>query len=86
MVGLQFLFLEPYVPLIPQSWIELNDSNPDDPLNKGLSPWINEVDRRNWCLDAANDLAKNRDAFIQNVKTSMRGGSVRGETFDKVLI
>jgi ubiquitin-conjugating enzyme E2 M len=37
-------------------------------------------------LDAANDLAKNRDAFIQNVKTSMRGGSVRGETFDKVLI
>jgi ubiquitin-conjugating enzyme E2 M len=37
-------------------------------------------------IDAANDLAKNRDAFIQNVKTSMRGGSVRGETFDKVLI
>jgi len=37
-------------------------------------------------IDAANDLAKNRDAFIQNVKTSMRGGSVRGENFDRVLV
>ena len=37
-------------------------------------------------IDAANDLAKNSDAFIQNVKTSMRGGSVRGENFDRVLV
>ena len=36
--------------------------------------------------EAANDLAKTREAFIQNVKTSMRGGSVRGERFDKVII
>ncbi|KAK8847437.1 hypothetical protein IAR55_005295 [Kwoniella newhampshirensis] len=45
------------------------EPNPDDPLNK----------------DAAEDLRRNREAFIQNVKTSMRGGSVRGETFDRVL-
>ena len=45
-----------------------------------------EAKKKKLMIDAANDLAKNRDAFIQNVKTSMRGGSVRGETFDKVLI
>ncbi|EIW71224.1 hypothetical protein TREMEDRAFT_27592, partial [Tremella mesenterica DSM 1558] len=45
------------------------EPNPDDPLNK----------------EAAEDLRRSRDAFIQNVKVSMRGGSVRGETFDKVL-
>lgn len=45
------------------------EPNPDDPLNK----------------EAAEDLRKNREGFIQNVKTSMRGGTVRGESFDKVL-
>ncbi|WOO80853.1 NEDD8-conjugating enzyme UBC12 [Vanrija pseudolonga] len=30
------------------------------------------------------DLRRNRDVFATNVKNSMRGGSVRGETFDKV--
>ncbi|TXT08948.1 hypothetical protein VHUM_02422 [Vanrija humicola] len=44
------------------------EPNPDDPLNK----------------DAAEDLRRNRDVFASNVKTSMRGGSVRGEAFDKV--
>jgi len=34
--------------------------------------------------EAAEDLRRNRDAFAANVKTSMRGGSVRGETFDRV--
>ncbi|CAD6574849.1 MAG: NEDD8-conjugating protein ubc12 [Tremellales sp. Tagirdzhanova-0007] len=45
------------------------EPNPDDPLNK----------------DAAEDLRRNREGFVQNVKTSMRGGSVKGETFDRVL-
>jgi hypothetical protein len=46
----------------------------------GLELWMS------WHTDAANDLAKNRDAFIQNVKNSMKGGTVRGETFDRVLV
>jgi len=46
------------------------EPNPDDPLNK----------------EAAEDLRRNRDTFIQNVKTSMRGGSLKGNTFDNVLI
>ncbi|WVR04673.1 hypothetical protein IAU60_001684 [Kwoniella sp. DSM 27419] len=45
------------------------EPNPDDPLNK----------------DAAEDLRRNKEAFIANVKVSMRGGTVRGETFDRVL-
>jgi hypothetical protein len=34
--------------------------------------------------DAAEDLRRNRDAFAKNVKTAMRGGAVRGESFDRV--
>ncbi|KIR68798.1 hypothetical protein I312_100103 [Cryptococcus bacillisporus CA1280] len=45
------------------------EPNPDDPLNK----------------DAAEDFRRNRENFIHNVKTAMRGGSVRGESFDRVL-
>ncbi|KAL7420033.1 NEDD8-conjugating protein ubc12 [Cryptotrichosporon argae] len=45
------------------------EPNPDDPLNK----------------EAAEDLRRNRDGFIANVKSAMRGGSVKGETFDRVL-
>ncbi|WWC67995.1 uncharacterized protein I206_101914 [Kwoniella pini CBS 10737] len=45
------------------------EPNPDDPLNK----------------EAAEDLRRNREGFIQNVKSSMRGGTVKGETFDRVL-
>lgn len=46
------------------------EPNPDDPLNK----------------EAAEDLRRHRDAFANNVKTAMRGGNVRGETFDKVQV
>lgn len=45
------------------------EPNASDPLNK----------------DAADDLRKDREAFKRNVRTSMGGGSVRGETFDRVL-
>nr|ODN93729.1 ubiquitin-conjugating enzyme E2 M [Cryptococcus depauperatus CBS 7855] len=45
------------------------EPNPDDPLNK----------------DAAEDFRRNRDVFISHVKTAMRGGSVNGEHFDRVL-
>ncbi|GAA5913933.1 NEDD8-conjugating protein UBC12 [Sporobolomyces salmoneus] len=46
------------------------EPNADDPLNK----------------DAANDLRANRDRFIQNVKSAMRGGYVGSEQFDDVRV
>lgn len=46
------------------------EPNADDPLNK----------------EAAEDLRVNRDAFQQNVRASLRGGHVRGHTFDNVLV
>ncbi|KAH9944168.1 E2 ubiquitin-conjugating enzyme [Epithele typhae] len=44
------------------------EPNADDPLNK----------------EAAEELKRNREQFLHNVKTSMRGGSVKGERYDKV--
>lgn len=46
------------------------EPNASDPLNK----------------DAAEDLRSTREGFKRNVKTSMAGGSVRGESFQRVLI
>lgn len=73
MVGLQYLFLEP---------------NADDPLNKGV-PRLATVQyliltRHEIMTEAAEELRKNREQFIYNVKTSMRGGHVKGEQYDKV--
>jgi len=45
------------------------EPNADDPLNK----------------EAAEEMRKNRDQFLRNVATSMRGGSVKGVVFDNVL-
>jgi len=45
------------------------EPNADDPLNK----------------EAAEDLRRNRDVFARNVTTSMRGGSVNGVSFERVL-
>ncbi|KAI2786178.1 NEDD8-conjugating enzyme UBC12 [Penicillium oxalicum] len=45
------------------------EPNASDPLNK----------------EAADDLRNNRDAFKRNVRSSMAGGTVRGETFERVL-
>ncbi|KAH9937219.1 ubiquitin-conjugating enzyme/RWD-like protein [Fomitopsis serialis] len=45
------------------------EPNADDPLNK----------------DAAEELRKNREQFLQNVKTSMRGGNIRGVQYDKLI-
>ncbi|KAK3640331.1 NEDD8-conjugating protein ubc12 [Elasticomyces elasticus] len=45
------------------------EPNASDPLNK----------------DAAKDLQEDRDRFRRNVKSSMGGGSVKGETFDRVM-
>jgi ubiquitin-conjugating enzyme E2 M len=36
--------------------------------------------------EAAEDLRRDRQGFIANVKTSMAGGRVRGETFDRVIV
>ncbi|KAI9684511.1 MAG: Chitin synthase, class 2 [Trizodia sp. TS-e1964] len=44
------------------------EPNPSDPLNK----------------EAAEDLRLNRDTFRRNVRTSLGGGTVKGNTFDKV--
>ena len=46
------------------------EPNASDPLNK----------------EAADDLRSNREGFKRNVRSSMGGGSVRGTTFDRVLI
>lgn len=45
------------------------EPNASDPLNK----------------EAAEDLRNNREGFKRNVKTSMAGGNVKGEAFDRVL-
>lgn len=45
------------------------EPNPNDPLNK----------------DAANALVKHPQAFQRNVRASMRGHSVDGEAFDRVV-
>ena len=45
------------------------EPNASDPLNK----------------DAANDLMSDRDRFKRNVRTSMAGGAVKSESFDRVL-
>ncbi|ROV98519.1 hypothetical protein VSDG_04265 [Cytospora chrysosperma] len=45
------------------------EPNASDPLNK----------------EAAEDLRNNREGFKRNVRTSMSGGNVRGQTFDRVL-
>lgn len=45
------------------------EPNASDPLNK----------------DAAEDLRNNREGFKRNVRSSMAGGAVRGEPFDRVL-
>ena len=45
------------------------EPNASDPLNK----------------DAAVDLQMDRDRFKRNVRSSMGGGSVKGETFDRVM-
>ncbi|KIY67202.1 hypothetical protein CYLTODRAFT_376562 [Cylindrobasidium torrendii FP15055 ss-10] len=45
------------------------EPNADDPLNK----------------EAALEMTKNRDQFLQNVKSSMRGGSLKGQQYDNVL-
>ncbi|KAH0838047.1 E2 ubiquitin-conjugating enzyme [Lanmaoa asiatica] len=46
------------------------EPNADDPLNK----------------EAAEELRKNRDLFIQNVKSSMRGVHIKGVQYARVLV
>ncbi|KAI1745080.1 ubiquitin-conjugating enzyme [Xylaria scruposa] len=46
------------------------EPNASDPLNK----------------EAAEDLRASREAFRRNVRTSMAGGSVRGTSYDNVMI
>ncbi|KDQ15728.1 hypothetical protein BOTBODRAFT_31614 [Botryobasidium botryosum FD-172 SS1] len=46
------------------------EPNAEDPLNK----------------EAAEDLRKNREYFISNVKSSLRGGAIRGVTYDRVQV
>ncbi|CCM04196.1 uncharacterized protein FIBRA_06362 [Fibroporia radiculosa] len=46
------------------------EPNADDPLNK----------------EAAEELRKNREQFLHNIKTSMKGGNIRGVQYDRVLV
>jgi len=46
------------------------EPNAEDPLNK----------------EAAEDLRRNREKFTFNVKNSMRGGNVNGQSYDNVLV
>ena len=76
MVGLQYLFLEP---------------NADDPLNKGAclsSPLTRALlTAVCWNLpEAAEELRKNREQFLTNVKSSMGGRNIKGVQYDRVLI
>jgi len=45
------------------------EPNAEDPLNK----------------EAAEELRRDRDAFAKNVTISLRGGTVRGQTYERVL-
>lgn len=69
MVGLQYLFLEP---------------NADDPLNKGIDLFFRDCVLAKHIPDAAEELRKNREQFIYNVKQSMRGGHVKGVQYANV--
>ena len=71
MVGLQYLFLEP---------------NADDPLNKGkwAPSLMYHVLPVRGSIEAAEELRKNRELFIRNVKQSMRGGYIKGVQYAKV--
>ncbi|CAE7134782.1 unnamed protein product [Rhizoctonia solani] len=71
MVGLQYLFLEP---------------NADDPLNKGWFLFFVVDMVLTTIAEAAEELRKNRDGFIQNVKRSMQGRTINGVTYDHVAI
>ncbi|KAF5368619.1 hypothetical protein D9758_002260 [Tetrapyrgos nigripes] len=45
------------------------EPNADDPLNK----------------EAAHEMSKNRDVFLNNVKNSMRGANIKGVQYENVL-
>ena len=45
------------------------EPNASDPLNK----------------EAAEDLRSNREGFKRNVRTSMGGGSIKGENYERVI-
>ena len=73
MVGLQYLFLEP---------------NPDDPLNKGAfrsRSFVCIPRRSRNMIEAALEMTKNRDQFLNNVKQTMRGGYFKSVQYDNVL-
>jgi ubiquitin-conjugating enzyme E2 M len=36
-------------------------------------------------IDAAEDLRRNRDQFVRNVKQTMGGMSLRGQQYDNVI-
>ena len=77
---------------VPDLFFLRPSRNADDPLNKGTQ-W--SLPHQMICLfavanthpyaEAAEDLRRNREVFARNVATSLRGGSVNGVTFDRVL-
>jgi ubiquitin-conjugating enzyme E2 M len=73
MVGLQYLFLEP---------------NPDDPLNKGSfhSLFTLIISNDLSQTEAAQEMVKNRDQFVSNVKSTMQGRSYKGVQYANVMV
>ncbi|KAJ6621187.1 putative ubiquitin-conjugating enzyme E2 [Mycena sp. CBHHK59/15] len=52
------------------------EPNADDPLNKGAC----------FQLSAAIEMSKNREQFLVNVKSSMRGHNIKGVQYASVLV
>lgn len=42
--------------------------------------------RISYPIEAAEDLRKNRDQFLINVKSSLKGGYVKGVAYDRVSV
>ena len=43
------------------------------------------MNERDINIDAAEELRRNREQFMRNVKQTLYGGSIRGQQYDKVI-
>jgi ubiquitin-conjugating enzyme E2 M len=44
------------------------------------------TDRSSSFAEAAEDLRKDRDQFLNNVKSSLKGGYIKGVSYDRVSV
>ena len=57
------------------------DPNPNDPLNHG----INKIFFKFIFIDAATVMRDDIQMFVDNVKSSLHGGTIDGETYPKFV-